>query len=331
VTLAESIRTAGLSLLILSAADSWSFACTNDQQCKGERVCINHECTAAPTSSVTNRKCGKDIDCPGEEVCEANQCRLPGGSSTPAVSSSKYPVEIKGKDGAPMRLVPAGKFIMGSQEGRGQIYLKDFYMDVYEVTKARFLTFLRHSGYKDGYGWNAALLNQELGKNGGQLPHDSAALAEAKAYCQYYGKRLPTDDEWEKAARGTDGRDYPWGDEDPTPAHAAFDSKGAPPKPVGSYEKGKSPYGLYDMAGNVAELVDAPDPLRKYRDSDILHLRGGSTESSKTGLNVWKTDPMDLELDREYLKDPSSFNPYKNAFDEKKLRIGFRCAADPPK
>lgn len=307
-------------------------ACVSNKECKGGRVCIEHRCAAAPIPKVTAAKCSKDTDCPGDEVCEANQCRFPGGS-----------VEIQGKDGAPMRLVPAGKFIMGSKQAgnlpkgefgqyKQEIDLKEFYIDVYEVTKARFLSFLRQSGHKDEYGWNAALLKEDQHNIDGQLPHDSAALADAKAYCQHYGKRLPTGEEWEKAARGTDGHDYPWGDETPTIAHSAFGfPKGASPKPVGSYEKGRSPYGLYDMAGNVAELVDDVDPLQKYRDNDWWTLRGGSTQSSKTELIVWKIMMIDPENLREYNRDPSSFNPYEQAFNVEKQRIGFRCAADPSK
>ncbi|MGB4069940.1 MAG: SUMF1/EgtB/PvdO family nonheme iron enzyme [Nitrospira sp.] len=295
---------------------------------------MNHQCTAAPPK-VTPKKCEKDVDCPGQEVCEANQCRVPGGG---AVTSAKYPIEIIGKDGAPMRLVPAGKFTMGStqKDGEQQVDLKDYYMDVYEVTVARYVAFLRQSGHKDEFGWNASVLKQHAdGKEGTTLPYSSAATADAMAYCHYYGKRVPTEAEWEKAARGTDGRDYPWGDEDPTPQHAAFgsmDSSRVPLKPIGSFEKGKSPYGMYDMAGNAAELVfdeDSSSLSRKYGagEFEFLNLRGGATYDDKMKLLVWEKDHLCWETCKGYLRDPDL---YKAEFGgTNKRHIGFRCAADP--
>lgn len=325
---ATTLRIIALGLILLSTTSRWSFACTNDQQCKGERVCLNHQCTAAPTPKAMSEKCRKDTDCPGDAICETSQCRLPDSKYSPAQTSSKYPVEIQGKDGAPMRIVPEGKFRMGNyQDGTERDEeLKAFYMDVYEVTNARYLSFLRQSNHRDEFGWNASRLNLKLDETTGQLPYATAGPNDADAYCRFYGKRLPNILEWEKAARGTDKRNYPWGDNDPTSSHAAFGlPKGSLAKPVGSYEKGKSPYGMYDMAGNVEEIAEDEDtPMRKYGTN--YSVRGGSLSSDKNALLAWKDDSLEWEVMKEYLVNP---NTYKYYFEKEQRKIGFRCVLEP--
>ncbi len=148
-----------------------------------------------------------------------------------------------------MVLVPAGAFLLGSPEPDApadvgalrSAFLPAFYIDIYEVT---------HTDYKTV---NPAYTIPE-GK--ADFPVTGLSLEEARAYAAAIGKRLPTAAEWEKAARGTDGRVFPWGD---TFQEGFANLVGKESLvPVGSFPKGVSPYGAHDMIGNAWEWVETP-------------------------------------------------------------------------
>lgn len=188
------------------------------------------------------------------------------------------PLSIKGRDGAPMVLVPGGKFLMGSKEGDGandehpihEVYLDNFYIDQYEVSVKRYSHFLNKTSHpnpseakRDLWGPNARMASWEGVdlKRDAQKPIVDIDWNSAKSYCQWAGKRLPTEAEWEKAARGSDGRTYPWGRARPESHIANFKNWGPHPiyahklHPIDSFEQGKSPYGAYNMGGNAPEWV----------------------------------------------------------------------------
>lgn len=153
-----------------------------------------------------------------------------------------------------MVLIPGGKFLFG--EDKKKIEVGEFYIDKYEVTNAQF------KKVKPEYTF-------PTGKE--DFPVTEISYFDTEEYCKEVGKRIPTSVEWEKAARGTDGRLYPWGDKfDSKKINSSEAGKDGPVK-VGSFEKGKSPYGVYDMSGNVWEWVDAWDSKKQYRIT-----RGGS-------------------------------------------------------
>ena len=178
------------------------------------------------------------------------------------------------RDGSPMVLIPAGPFIMGLPESdflaedhekpERTVILSAFWIDVYPVTNARYAQFMAAGGYDESKWWSAGgwewkgrhkihrpLQWVEPGWDGPEQPVAGVSWFEAEAYARWAGRRLPTDAEWEKAARGTDGRRYPWGNDWPTSKHANFNMFIGRTTPVGLFPEGKSPYGCFDLAGNV--------------------------------------------------------------------------------
>ena len=148
----------------------------------------------------------------------------------------------------------------------GAVTVDDFYIDRYEVTIAEFARFLSAGGNDSHY--VADMADPDFCGIVGRGPDDYAVVPgkeyypvvyvrpeSAQAYASWAGKRLPTEYEWEIAARGKDGRLYPWGSQPPEPELANYDHQVGHTTPVGSYERGKTPEGVYDLAGNVWELL----------------------------------------------------------------------------
>jgi formylglycine-generating enzyme required for sulfatase activity len=128
-----------------------------------------------------------------------------------------------------------------------RVWLDAFYMDTYEVTVKEYQAFRQATGHRALPDWVSKFAP------GDQYPIVGVSWDDAAAYCRWAEKQLPTEAQWEKAARGTDGRTYPWGNEQPHKRLAQHESQGA--APVGSFDGGKSPYGIHDLAGNVGEWV----------------------------------------------------------------------------
>jgi formylglycine-generating enzyme required for sulfatase activity len=175
-----------------------------------------------------------------------------------------------------MVYVPAGEFKMGSsREGyddehpQHSVTLDGFWIDRYEVTNSQFAAFLNENGNQTegGVTWLMEVSDALIERVGDRfLPKDGYANHPvvriswygAKSYGEWVGGRLPTEAEWEKAARGTSAQMYPWGDDPPTHTLCNFSQDGIRTMPIGSYSpKGDSPYGCADMAGNVWEWTQS--------------------------------------------------------------------------
>jgi serine/threonine-protein kinase len=221
-----------------------------------------------------------------------------------------------------MVLIPAGPFVYGEAQQQVRRLVKSlgaawasnlypyehprqtkelpaFYMDRCEVTNERYGRFVKATGHAPSRYASYPQLNAA------RQPVVGIGWPDAEAYCRWAGKRLPREEEWEKAARGTDGRPWPWGKEaDPS----RYNGKKAGyfvPVAVGSYPKGDSPFGVADMAGNVWEMTASDwKPGSKA-------MRGGSF------LNGLQEVRVTVRWSSEDEKGGAKW-------------LGFRCAKDPP-
>lgn len=161
------------------------------------------------------------------------------------------------RDGAELMLVDAGSFWMGSNQGSHDerpahpVHLETFLMDRLQVTNEMYQRFVDEAGYLPTGPWR-----QGFPSGGERLPVRYVTWTDARAYALWAGRQLPTEAQWEKAARGTDGRTWPWGSTYDPARLWADRAYGEGPAPVGSFSAGTSPYGCLDMAGNVWEWVD---------------------------------------------------------------------------
>ncbi len=258
------------------------------------------------------------------------------GDPIPTASGGQAPTSdaIKGKDGAPMVLIPAGSFTMGSNDGlpnerpEHTVALDAYYIDQYEVTLALYRKFLDSGKHESPPTWD-----DEAATTVGDRPAIGMRWQEADAYCKWAGKRLPTEAEWEKAARGTDGRRYPWGHMQPFVDIANYNrgiwvseaitlvavTGGLEGMSVrhGLKEGGKSPYGLSHMAGNAAEWVaDWYD--REYYQRSPEKNPTGPAQGEKRVLRggSWADLPAALRVTARFSAEPD--------FEDR--TIGFRCA-----
>src|SRR5688572_30947030 len=235
------------------------------------------------------------------------------------------PSEIIGKDGAPMVLIPVGEFTMGSDKGDDdeepvhKVFLDSFYLDKFEVTNGRFAKFVEAIQSEPPWGFadkETPVLRQDQ-------PVRWVNWMEAMGYCLWAGKRLPTEAEWEKAARGSDARVYPWGNDPPTLAHAVFGLKEGSDtvSAIGNRDKGKSPYGVHDLAGNLYEWTTDWYDEQFYSKNPAINPRGpaeGSAKVQRGGSYI--NGAYRLRSSFRTKGDPTEHDP----------NVGFRCAQDVP-
>lgn len=222
-------------------------------------------------------------------------------------------------DGMTQVYVPAGEFLMGKpgepdvNSPQRTIYLDAFWIDQMEVSNAMY-----EKCVKDGACSLPALSeNPYYGKwVYRNYPVAYANWTQAVAYCEWADRRLPTEAEWEKAARGTDGRKYPWGNEAPNPRYANYaESLIGEAVPVDRYPMGASPYGALNMVGNMREWV--ADWFSDSYYSEMPEKNPiGPDEGFERSLRSGAYDAVDLLVSKRYKHQPQSAG----------LSRGFRCA-----
>ena len=284
---------------------------------------------AAPGKTESTQTPSKPKLQEGESKPPVKAPHLANGSTLPK-PMAPLPPEITGKDGASMVLVPASEFTMGSDKGDDdespvhRVYIDTFYLDKFEVTNGRFAKFVEAIQSEPPWGFS----DKDTPVTHADRPVRWVSWMDAMGYCLWAGKRLPTEAEWEKAARGTDGRIYPWGNEAPTTAHAVFGLKeggGETVSPIGNRDKGKSAYGAHDLAGNLYEWVMdwyAEDFYTNFAKNPAINPRGpieGTAKVQRGGSYI--NNPYRLRSSFRTKGDPTEQDP----------NVGFRCAQEVPK
>lgn len=190
--------------------------------------------------------------------------------------------------------VPKGPFLYGDEKTQATIE-HDYWIDKYPVTNEKYRAFIQAGGYEnqqywsdDGWTWrtNKAITSPEYWNDATWNKGDHSVVGvnyyEVEAYAKWAGKRLPTEQEWEKAARGEDRRQYPWGEGFDKVRCNSSEAGIGHTTPVTQYPNGVSPYGCYDMAGNVWEWCSSWFDESHYR----RVLRGGSWHNAQEFLRV---------------------------------------------
>lgn len=237
------------------------------------------------------------------------------------LSSSEPPETTARVPGVPpgMALIKGGTFTMGTDDSKSPaewrpphpVAVKDFYLDLNEVTNEEYFRFVKQTNHPAPSNWT----DGNVPKGDAKLPVYNVSWYDARDYAIWANKRLPTEAEWEYAARGTDGRAYPWGNQWFDELSNSGEDKREKPVGVGSFPRGASPFGILDMAGNVAEWVE--DDFTLYVGSSARPLpgykvyRGGSYRFPKAQLVTYA----------RWTEAPIEKLPY----------VGFRCAKDLPK
>ena len=238
-------------------------------------------------------------------------------------------------------VIPAGPFLMGTNFERADpqdhpqhsVRLPEYRIDKYLVTNAQYARFLAETGHRPPSTWKSGRIPD------GQLlyPVTLVNWYDARSYAQWAGKRLPTEAEWEKAARGGDGRRWPWGNVmDPKRLNTYYNVGSA--SNVDTYKEGVSPYGVFDMAGNVSEWVE--DDFLPYEGTDApSDIFQGKVAKAVTAEDRALKLSEQIPVKQHYKvlrggswkSDPFSTAAYHRSYDWPNYAsdfFGFRCATD---
>lgn len=265
-------------------------------------------------------------------------------TTPPTAEPTQQAMRISPNDGMTQLYVPAGTLRMGGldifaendEKPPHDVQLNEFWVDQVEVTNGMYLLCVQAGACELPVKLNSD--NRADYYNNREFrdyPVVYVTWMDAKTYCEWAGRRLPTEAEWERAARGDDMRTYPWGDEPPNAELVNFNNTVGDTSRVGSYADGASPFGALDMAGNVWEWVSDYYDVGYYAESIDANptgpaekpgrynrvLRGGSFQDESLNMRV---------SNRGYALGPdpnaSPATPAYSGFSS--VKIGFRCVAD---
>jgi formylglycine-generating enzyme required for sulfatase activity len=260
----------------------------------------------------------------------------PGFKADPqaGVHESGWPLVIRGdRDGGPMVLIPGGTFLMGNDDGQPpekpahQVRLSPYYIDQHEVTNRQFRMFLRETSYH-GQPAGKWLTDEKARAEPETRPVVFVSFHDANAYANWAAKQLPTEAQWEMAARSSEGRRFPWGN---TPASWSRPRTARQIDPVMSFPEDVSAYGVFDMAANVQEWT------RDWWDSKYYQQFTTGTVDNPTGPSA---RPRSKELPVVVKGGSKTWTlSYREGipYDKRLAHVGFRCvlsvegqAAAPP-
>jgi formylglycine-generating enzyme required for sulfatase activity len=288
------------------------------------------------------------------EALRDDGCVVAEESADNQVSNDRKAIEVavaplaapdcSGKMPTPgMVSIPAGTFLMGCNSAVDSACLEDesptrmVTLSAFEIDRTE-ITVGAYRGCVDAHACDSPIASQ----GSGDLPQAYLSWAQADAYCRFRGKRLPTEAEWEKAARGTDGRRYPWGNDLPGCTRLNYSANtmqssfacgniANPIRPVGQFPDGASPYGVLDLSGNIEEWVN--DWYGPYPDGPATDPPGATGPTSHLVRGgSWADDAVRTRTsyrDSTINDDGSRPPPYTVSAEFARGLIGGRCARTP--
>jgi formylglycine-generating enzyme required for sulfatase activity len=266
-------------------------------------------------------------------------------SSTAIVPSTPETIKISPADGMTQILIPEGTFFMGGMDVYREndelpvreVLIRTFWMDQVEVTNGMYNLCVQSGDCRPPMQLRSDNREEYFGNPDFQdYPVVYVTWSDANAYCQWAGRRLPTEAEWERAARGDDKRNYPWGDEPPNEYNSNSQNFVSDTSRVGSYAEGASPFGILDMGGNVWEWVadryrpdyygrsPAENPAGPAEDevfNSMRVIRGGSFQDDGNFLRLANRNAMEGPNLKAQPDEETYFGKSSN-------KVGFRCAMD---
>jgi formylglycine-generating enzyme required for sulfatase activity len=257
---------------------------------------------------------------------QASEALMP--TQTPHPQWTIGTVQVAEKDGMVMVYIPSGEFIMGTPKGASNerpehvVYLDAYWIDQTEITNAMYRQCVNEGAcISPDRQSSATRPTYFTNSKFDHYPVVYVDWGQAADYCEWVGRRLPTEAEWEKAARGTDGRTYPWGNELPSADFGNFEGEFGDTTPVGDFEGGASPYHALDMAGNVFEWAWDCFDSHYYRTSPSQNPQGPSNCEHQhrviRGGSSWRVLPH---------SSPGIADRLNNVTTAAGDDLGFRCA-----